>query len=367
MKRSILAALVLGAGVVAWVASGELQYGDADAKNEVATPAEAVVAEAETPAARPSVRVRSLTAEPYERKIVVRGRTEAVRWVEAKAEIPGRIGEILVEKGGRVRAGDVLVRLDMEDRAARMAEAQARVEQRQLEYEAVRALSEKGYRARTKFAEATALMEAALAGVARMEQEIDDTELRAPFAGIVEYRHVEIGDYVEEGAAVATVVDQDPYLVIGYVSEQDVGKLALDNRGTATLITGETLSGHIRYIASMAEPQTRTFRIELEVPNSNESLRDGITAELRIGVETVAAHFVSPAVLTLDDDGVIGVRLVDEGDRVVFHRAEIVGDSEGGVWLASLPETVRLITVGQEFVRDGDVVEASPEEDAPDA
>ena len=367
MKRGIWVALLLAAGVVAWVASGELQNGDADAGNEVTAPTDAVVADATSPTARPNVRVRTITAQPYDREIVVRGRTEAVRWVEVKAEIAGRIGEILVEKGARVRAGDVLARLDMEDRAARMAEAQARVEQRQLEYEAVRALSEKGYRARTKFAEATALMEAALAGVARMEEEIDDTEVRAPFAGIVEYRHVDIGDYVKEGAAVATVVDQDPYLVIGYVSEQDVGKLALDYRGTATLITGETLSGHIRYIASMAEPQTRTFRIELEVPNSNESLRDGVTAELRIGVDTVSAHFVSPAVLTLDDDGVIGVRLVDEGDRVVFHRAEIVGDSEGGVWLASLPETVRLITVGQEFVRDGDVVEPSPEEDAPGA
>ncbi len=367
MKRSIWAALILAVGVVAWVASGELQNGDADAGDEVATPSEAVLAEAVKPAARPNVRVRTLTAEPYDREIIIRGRTEAVRWVEVKAEIDGRVGEILVEKGARVRAGEVLARLDMEDRAARMAEAQARVEQRALEYEAVRALSEKGYRAKTKFAEATALMEAALASVARMEEEIDDTEVRAPFDGIVEYRHVDIGDYVKQGAPVATVVDQNPYLVIGYVSEQDVGKLHLNNRGSAKLVTGETLSGHIRYIASMAEPQTRTFRVELEVPNPNESLRDGVTAEIRVGIETVAAHFVSPAVLTLDQDGVIGVRLVDEGNRVVFHRAEIVGDSEGGVWLASLPETVRLITVGQEFVRDGDIVEASPEEAAPDA
>ena len=368
MNRSIVVALILAVGVVAWIASGELQNGDADAKNEVAAVADAdVVAEAASPARRPEVRVRWLTAEPYEREIVVRGRTEAVRWVEVKAEVPGRVDEILVEKGARVRAGEVLVRLEMEDRAARMAEAQARVEQRQLEYEAVRALSEKGYRARTKFAEATALMEAALAGVARMEQEIDDTELRAPFDGIVEHRHVDIFDYVKEGAAVATVVDQDPYLVIGYVSEKEVGKLSLADRGTATLITGETLSGQIRYIASMAEPQTRTFRIELEVPNPNESLRDGVTAELRVRVETIAAHFVSPAVLTLDDDGVVGVRLLDDDDRVVFHHADIVGDSAGGVWLASLPETVRLITVGQEFVRDGDVVEAADEADAPDA
>lgn len=128
MKRGIWAALMLAVGAVAWVASGELQNGDADAGNEVTAPTEAVVADATSPTARPNVRVRTITAQPYDREIVVRGRTEAVRWVEVKAEIAGRIGEILVEKGARVRAGDVLARLDMEDRAARMAEAQARVE-----------------------------------------------------------------------------------------------------------------------------------------------------------------------------------------------------------------------------------------------
>ena len=365
MNRSIVAALILAAAVGAWIASGQLENGDADARNEVAATGEAVVAEASGAAEPSNVRVRTLTAEPYEREIVVNGRTEAVRLVEVKAEIDGRIGEIVVEKGARVRAGDVLARLDMEDRVARMAEALARVDQRQLEYDAVRQLSERGYRAKTKFAEATALLEAALAAAARMEEEIDDTEIRAPFAGIVEYRHVDIGDYVKQGAAVATVVDQDPYLVIGYVSEQDIGRLRLGNHGSAELVTGETLSGHIRYIASMAEPKTRTFRIEIEVPNPDRILRDGITAEIRIGVETVAAHFVSPAVLTLDDDGVVGVRLIDDEGRVEFHRARIVGDAEGGMWLSDLPQTIRLITVGQEFVRNGDLVEASAEEDAP--
>lgn len=366
MKRSIVAALILAAAVGAWIASGQLENGDADAKIEAAAPAEAVVAEATGAAERPNVRIRTLTAEQYEREIVVRGRTEAVRLVEVKAEIDGHIEEILVEKGARVRAGDVLARLDMEDRVARMAEARARVDQRQLEYDAVRQLSERGYRAKTKFAEATALLESALAAVARMEEEIDDTEIRAPFAGIVEYRHIDIGDYVKQGAPVATVVDQDPYLVIGYVSEQDIGKLRLGNRGSAKLITGETLSGHIRYIASMAEPATRTFRIEIEVPNPFRTLRDGITAEIRIGVETIAAYFVSPAVLTLDDEGIVGVRLVDDEGRVAFHRAEIVGDGEGGMWLSDLPDTIRLITVGQEFVRTGDLVSAAAEEDAPD-
>ena len=118
MKRSIVAAVILAAAVAAWIASGELLNGDAPARDEAAPTVTAV-------------------AEPA--------------------------------------AGEVIARLDMEDRAARMAEARARGDQRQLEYDAVRRLSEKGYRAKTKFAEATALLESALASVARMEHEIDDT------------------------------------------------------------------------------------------------------------------------------------------------------------------------------------------------
>ncbi len=190
----------------------------------------------------------------------------------------------------------------------------------------------------------------------RYQIHLGQLTLKAPFAGVVERRDAELGDFVQEGDPVALIVDDDPILVVGQVSERDVGKLRIGGRGRAQLINGEQLAGTIRYIATTAEPATRTFRVELEVANGDHAFRDGVTAEIRIESGTVLAHFVSPAVLTLDDTGRVGVRTVDQAGRVHFHAAEVIGDSADGVWLAGLPERLTLITVGQEFVREGETV-----------
>jgi multidrug efflux system membrane fusion protein len=121
------------------------------------------------------------------------------------------------------------------------------------------------------------------------------------------------------------------------------------------------MSGKLRFIATKADPLTRTFRVELRVPNTKRLLRDGLTAELCIAVETVSAHFVSPALLTLDDGGVIGLKTVNAEGVVEFHPVRIFSAGATGVWLAGLPENVRAITVGQEFVRPGERVTAVAE------
>ena len=127
------------------------------------------------------------------------------------------------------------------------------------------------------------------------------------------------------------------------------------------MIDGVTISGKVTLIATTADPRTRTFPVALEVRNRDGSLRDGLTAEIRIPVECQMAQIVSPAILTLNDDGVLGVRTVDGEDIVRFVAVDILGNGEGGVWLSGLPPTVQVITVGQEFVRDGDRVRVSAE------
>ncbi len=365
MRNTLLIAIVLAAVIGGWLYSGQLDNADADAVKQEAALEATAAADVEAPVDHlVTVRVRRLEAEPYDRHVIVRGRTEAVRWVDLKAEIDGRVNEVLVEKGGRVTAGQVIARLDMANRAARMAEAQALVAQRELEHEAAVTLNRRGHRGEVGVAQASAQLEAAYTLVTQIDEEIDDTEVRAPFDGVLEVRHVEVGDYVMEGQDVGTVVDQDPYLVVGQVSERDVVKIKLGAPGSAELIDGQVREGRVRYIGTVAEPATRTFRIELEVPNDDRGLRDGVTAEIRIKVSTGPAHFVSPAVLTLDEDGVVGVRLVDAGKRVSFRRAEIIGENSDGVWLSGLPATIDLIVVGQEYVRDGDQVRIAREEDA---
>jgi multidrug efflux system membrane fusion protein len=122
------------------------------------------------------------------------------------------------------------------------------------------------------------------------------------------------------------------------------------------LIGGREVAGRIRFIAAEAEATTRTFRVEVELPNPAAEIPDGITAEIRLPLGEVAAHRVSPAILTLTDEGAIGVKTLGPDNRVRFYPVRIIGDGTDGIWLSGLPERITLITVGQDFVAEGQTV-----------
>ena len=355
MKRSYFIAAGLALLAAAWVASGQLNGIQAE---NLARKPPADLTLGET---LPQVRVRQQSAEPHQTAVVLRGRTEALRKVEARAETHGRVVELAVERGMAVAEGDPLVRLAPEDRPARLAEAKALLEQRRIEHEAAEKLSAKGFRAETQLAASLAELESAQAAVERAQVDLDNTIIRAPFAGFVEDRKADVGDFLEVGDVVAGLVDLDPILVIAQVSERDIGRLKVGGPGIARLMTGERIDGRIRHIARVADPVTRTFRVELEVANPDGALRDGVTAEVMLPGPTVRAHRVSPAVLSLSAAGEIGVKVVDADQTVRFLPVQIIEQSADGLWLLGLPEEVTLITVGQEFVRDGQRVRAVDE------
>jgi multidrug efflux system membrane fusion protein len=104
---------------------------------------------------------------------------------------------------------------------------------------------------------------------------------------------------------------------------------------------------------------TRTFAVELEVPNPDGTLPAGVTAEIQITGGTAMAHKISPSLLSLETDGTIGVKTLDDQDQVVFHPVEIARSQTDGIWVTGLPETARIITVGQGYVLAGQMVEPS--------
>lgn len=363
MLRSVTIALVIAVIAIGWMASGQFDLMATEEGN--GNPAIQVTPPEKKAEKIATVRARVLYATPRIREIVARGRTEASRRVDVKAETPGRIIAIGAKKGARVKAGDVLVRIEVGDRLARLKEAKALVDQRQIEYDAANKLQKKGFRADNQVAASAAALDAAKAQVKRMTVDIARLTVHAPFDGIVDVRPVEIGDWVDTGHKVATIVDNDPMLVVAQVSEREVGKLALGDKATATLVTGEHVTGTIRYIATVAEGSTRTFRVEMEIDKQDAVLRDGVTAEMRISIGQIYAHLVTPAVLTLDDDGVVGVRTINDKNRVDFYPVNVEGTSKQGVWLTGLPPTVTVITVGQEFVRRGDRVKVVIDKEEP--
>ncbi|MDH3441353.1 MAG: efflux RND transporter periplasmic adaptor subunit, partial [Gammaproteobacteria bacterium] len=187
--------------------------------------------------------------------------------------------------------------------------------------------------------------------------------IRAPFAGALQARSVEVGDFVTRGDPVATYVDNRTIIVSADLSEFDARFVNVGDAAEAELATGESVRGRIRYVAPVADEATRTFAVELEVDNTDGQLRAGGTAELRIPAELVSAHRISPSLLTLDDAGNVGIKIVNDHGRVEFVLADIALSSNDGVWLAGLPVTTTIITVGQGYVANGALVDAIPESD----
>ena len=351
MKRSYLIAAVLAVAAVAWIASG--QFGNADRVKEAQKPPADLSAMERVP----TVRVNQQKAEPRTSEILVSGQTEAWRKVMIKAEIFGRVDKVLVKKGSHVEAGDILVKLAPEDRPARLNEAQALLKQYEIEYVAAERLSKKGFRAETQLAASKAALERARAAVRRAEMDLANTTIKAPIAGVVSERLVEVGDFAEMGDPIMKVLDLDPVLAVGYISERKLSRLRIGGPATVRLITGQTIHGQIRYIAAESDPATRTFRIEVELANPDTNVVDGITAEIRVPAEQVYAHRISPSILTLADDGEIGVKILGPSNTVEFKPVHIIDDKPDGLWVSGLPEQVVFITVGQEFVNSGQTVQ----------
>jgi len=359
MRKSIFLAIAIAVVAAGWVLSGEFgdKVGLANGKAaQGPAPSVAERNEARGEAALTAVRTKISIAKQHWRAVTARGHTEAKRKVMIKSEIKGRIIKVSVQKGQKVRRGDELVRIDVADRDAHMAEAKALVRQREVEFQAANKLRKKGYRAETQHSAAAARLDAAHAMVKQMEVALGRTVIRAPFDAIVDSREVELGAYVKDGSGIALLVDEDPYLVVAQVSENDVGRLRRNGKGRAVLVTGQTVEGRINYIAATAEEATRTYRVELLVDNPDGKLRHGTTAELNFPTEQILAHFITPAVLTLNDSGTVGVRCVEAAGKVAFYPVNIIDSGVNGVWVEGLPEQTELIVVGQEFVRQGDRV-----------
>ena len=208
------------------------------------------------------------------------------------------------------------------------------------------------------------MLETARTEVTRAELDLSYMAIRAPFAGALQARSVEVGDFVKRGDPIATYVDNRTIIVSANLSEFDARFVNVDDAAEARLATGETVRGRIRYVAPVADEATRTFGVELEVDNVDGQLRAGGTAELRIPAEAVLAHHVSPSLLTLDDAGNVGVKIINSLGEVEFVVADIALSSNQGVWLAGLPQTATIITVGQGYVTSGTIVDAVPESDA---
>lgn len=361
LRPSYRAALTILALGVLWLASGALSGPDEGARDHS-------VAETYLAAAKPvTVRVRDSAAMPVTAEVVVTGSTHPSRMVRLKAETMGRVTETVAQEGAVLGLDSVIASLAANDRAERVAQAQALVAQRTLEYEAASKLSKQAFTSQVRLAQAKADLAAAKAMAKAAKLDREHATLRAPFDGVLETRLVEVGDHLSVGDDYAVFVDLDPLDVVVQVSEAELEGLTADAVGHVeapiTLADGRVMMGRVTHIGRVAAEATRTFRIELQVPNADLSIPAGMTAEVRLPKHTVPAHAVSQAALTLSRDGAIGMKYVDDQSLVHFAEVSLVRSDGDTLWVAGLPERARIIVQGQELVTEGQAVATVAEQD----
>ena len=305
-----------------------------------------------------SVRTETYRVQAYPLEVPLRGRTQASSIATITPETQGVVAEVNVVKGQTVAAGDVLCTLEEGTRAAAVAQAEAALAQAQSAFDTNAQLIERGLSPSNTATAAQATLRQAQTALEQANRELDNAQVRTTVAGVVQDPLATVGSMLSAGTPCATVVELDPMLFIANVPEANVARAELGIPATVTTITGQTVQGEVSYIASVADEATRSFPIEIELPNPDGKVLSGITATAVVGLGTVPAHLLPQSALTLNDAGELGVRAVKDG-VVEFHAITIVSDTRDGVWVLGLPPAVDVITMGQEYVVPGQRVNAT--------
>jgi multidrug efflux system membrane fusion protein len=349
-----LAAVAVFVATAAWVATGEFSS-VGSAADEAAAPAEPVqVEQAETP-----LRTVAVVEPPrieHSRAIRVSGHTEADKRATLAARAGGIVEELPIRQGDRVKAGDLVLKLDAQGKEAAVETARQLLAQREAEVAASAKLAESGNLPKLQLDNARSALAAAKSQLEAAQAELDRNELRAPFDGIVDTVEVELGSSVQAGAPVATILNLDPALAVGEVSERDLIHIDAGDKAEVRLVNRDPVEGEVRFVSRAATPATRTFRVEVAVPNTDLSIPAGMTAEITLRAAPVDSTVLPRSVVTLSSGGDLGVRAVDSDNKVVFYPIDLVDDTPHGLVLSGIPAQARIIVAGQELVAEGDVV-----------
>ncbi len=368
MRNTHLTAIAIAVLIALWLLSGQFAADAPSPQLNLVEQANLRAAK-RADAAPTKVRARIISASPQIRHVRIRGKTKNKRTVTTRAEITGIVVERPSERGHRVNAGDLLCLISTEDRQVAVVEAEEVLNQARIEHQGRLKLKVSGLQSDSLVAQARARLAAAEASLKRSQLNLARLEVTAPFAGIIEDVHQEVGDYVRPGDECATIVDLNPMLLVGHVAEKDVLQVASGAVASGVFDNGQQVQGLVSFVGQQSDPQTRSYPLEVQIPNADYKLRSGITTDILIPVSEVRAQKISPSLFALNDVGDIGVRIINANGRVEFNTIEVIRDDGDGVWVAGLPEVTTLITVGQELVVPGEIVEVDfqPAEEMPAA
>lgn len=355
-SRSTWIAAALVVVVVGWMGSGYVIPAE-EAEENVA---------AETRVEPVAVAVEQSETEQVQLYFQAEGQAQPDRDTSIRAERSGDVAEVLVRKGDDVSGGAVIARLSATFAEADLARAREERDRAQREFDNATELLDRGVATVDRVSQARATLAAARSSVTEAEESIQSLEITAPFTGRIEALSLDPGEFVQAGSDVGRIVDNRPLTVAIQVPQQALGRIENGQTATVNFITGEEREGLVSFVGTAASAETRTFLVEITVPNEDRAIPAGISAEIRIPTATADAHFVQASTVSLSPEGRLGVKTVNEDNTVEFHPIQIVRAEINGIWVTGLPESPRIITIGQGFVNEGETVDPSAEPESND-
>ena len=410
MKRSIIIAIIILAAVAGWIISG--QFSNDTAQNDNAKENNKKVSDYK-PATTDendklifSVETKIFNSSLIDQSIELQGQTTYNKKIDVKSETSGNIDKIVFARGDKVSQNSEMITISLEDRNEKLLSAKEdldrfskelilneknrdnllrqnieRIELYEIEYASAKQLIDKGLSSKSKlslasfnlanaradredikikFESTLANLEAQITNVKsklkNIKLDINKTSIKAPFDGIISEKMVEETEFISIGTPLFTIIDLDPIKIEGYLSEFDVNKVSVGTKASIEDSNGIKKTGVISFISPSAKTSTRTFEITIEADNKDLSYKSGITTKIIIKGSELKAHKIPPSILTLQDDGTVGVKAVDDDDKVIFYPTKTIKDTIDGMWVSGLPEKVKLIVSGQEYISIGEKI-----------
>ena len=292
-----------------------------------------------------------------DQSIIIQGQTIYNKKIDVKSEITGNITSINFNRGDQVLKGTSMIEISQENRVELLNSAKELIKLYEVEYSSAEQLLKKGLSSKSKLGLAAYNLSEAKSKLKNIELDIQNTNIKSPFNGIVTKKNVEVSDYVTPGNILFTIVDLNPIKIRAYLSEFDVNKVKLNTKTIIKNSNGDSKTGVISFISPNAEVSTRTFEIIIKADNDDLLFKSGVTTSIIIKGQKLLSQKISPSILTLLDDGTIGVKALDKDNKVIFFPIKKIKDTTDGMWVSGLPDQVNLIISGQEYVTLGQQIE----------
>ena len=403
MKKSILIAFLIMLGVIAWFFSGYYSNNNYS-QNQTKVEGEADNQENYN---KIIVETQISKSESINESIMLQGQTKENRSIDIKSETTGNVIKKNFLRGQIINNNDLLIEISIEDRKEQLSslnkefdrikkeillikekrdnnilKVDEQINLYQIEYNSAKELLKKGLGSESKLSLASynltqaktelkeidinfqsdsinleSLLENTKSKIKNIKIDIDNTKILAPFDGFVQSSYIEVGNYITPGDIIANIVDLNPIKIQGYLSEANVNKVKLGTQATVMVSNSLTKTGKITFISPVAETNTRTFEFIIEAENKDLLFKSGLTSTINIGINSVEAHKISPSILSLKDDGTVGIKTVNNDNMVVFYPIEKIKDTIDGMWVKGLPKEIRIIISGQEYVNEGQIIE----------